>query len=480
MGSGLDESPALPMKKPNDDLNNDLGEDNIATVEIQLPSNKLDLLKKVLDQVLGGGDEDSNQDNDTENDLGEDNTPPFGQSSNSDLDDNDAEDVDSPHTTASRKVKTMKQAQNRTEAQARRNAIMASLNGTRTANQEDSTKPRNIGLGDDTSHNGKPFQYADGAQYKGEDKYQTRTLEQSEGNSLRSQNPTYSKQGIPTVNPPADFQLRDSYDFIKKEGSPEDSSFYTADWNALNPVPSENAADLKDTFEIPSQQGDEYLKRKTTVAGIVECDGCNNPQNKKVFAVQCLTCNQKVAICEACESEEYCPVCASSTRSASDDTVDEGKTDNGETSETTKRKNQFEGTEMPQKDRDKDKPFDKTKEAELFKAKIATAYAVSYKLICAGILAPDEVDGQVQLWIKDNTSPEAMITQGKLMLRSAQNARERVASAAAEHYNVRSSENIGLSINPQFGQSSFTNPATMEMHEALRGIFSNPYSEDNN
>ena len=51
--------------------------------------------------------------------------------------------------------------------------------------------------------------------------------------------------------------------------------------------------------------------RKTTVAErVVECSGCNNPNTKTVNQAECQDCKTVIAICEDCENEGYCPVCA--------------------------------------------------------------------------------------------------------------------------------------------------------------------------
>ena len=133
---------------------------------------------------------------------------------------------------------------------------------------------------------------------------------------------------------------------------------------------------------------------------------------------------------------------------------------------------------MTQKDRDTEKSFNGSKEAEVFRARLKTAYSVSTRLALAGVIHPQEVDGNVDMWIDGGLSTKTMLTQGTIMLRSSQNATERVASAAADRMNVRTaSSQIGLSTNPAFSGST-GNSAPLDLQTALKGLFSMPRIED--
>ena len=405
--------------------------------------------------------------------------------------DHEAEPVtDMPHTTATRKVNTMTKEAAALAARAReRKAILAQARGTRFASEENGSKPRDINLGKDTSEGTyggeKPssFQYADAAQYKGEDRFPTMTMNNSEGNSLRDQNPTFGKTRVPTMNPD-NLQLGDSYEVVKKEGSGDGSLEYTVDFAKVDFIPSSDPA-RDGNFELPTQMP-ETAKRKTTVARRITCQGCNNPRLAEVFAADCQDCGTRVAICQDCANDEHCPVCAASasqrqagspeiTINADEEMMDEGETDDGETS---RGKGRFEGTEMPQKDRDTKKHFTGSKEAELFRARMKTAFSVSTRLALAGVIHSSEVDGNVEMWMDGGLSAQTMLTQGSIMLRSAQSASERVAAAGAEKINVRTaSSHIGLSTNPAFSVST-GNSAPLDLQTALKGLFSMPRIED--
>ena len=57
------------------------------------------------------------------------------------------------------------------------------------------------------------------------------------------------------------------------------------------------------------------------------------------------------------------------------------------------------------------------KEAELYKARLKTAYAMSTKLATAGILPANEVDSYAEGMLSDGLTVPAMVRQTKLMLK---------------------------------------------------------------
>jgi hypothetical protein len=521
---------AMPMKDDtgSDDMSgagpDDLSEDNdgadapagnIATIQIEVPEDKIDdskmaemqsFLEQLFgdgddladhaptgDDALGGGPDDAQMGSDE--DMGSDSAPshggghkpPFGGGDKPPFgdDSNDAEDAEPGHPqTATRKVNTMnKEAAAR--ATERRN-VLASVSGTRTASEEG--KPEDIGLGKDTSEGtyggerSKPFQFADDAQYHGEGKFPTMTMQNSDGNSLRDQNPTFNKTRVPTLNP-ENLQLGDSYEVVKKDGTPDGSMDYSADFEKVDFIPATSEArDGAGEFQLPTQM-EETARRKNTVAS-KNCEGCYNTRKASVDEFHCKDCSARVgkpirvAICEDCFSQGYCPSCAATTQRTSQTEInikadenekcDEGKTDDGETERT---KGRFDGTEMPQKDRDTNKGFDGKKEAEVFKARLRTAYSVSTRLAFAGILTADEVEENVETWMTGGLSAKTMLTQGGLWLKSATNATDRVVAAAAGRMNTRTaSTNVGVSTNPAFSGSQ-GNSAPLDLALALKGVF---------
>jgi hypothetical protein len=238
----------------------------------------------------------------------------------------------------------------------------------------------------------------------------------------------------------------------------------------------------------------ETRKRTTTVAKsngnrVVLCQGCTNPDKYTVHTSLCKDCGQRVAICEECESEEFCPSCA--TRSSGDnsaDGIDEGKTDSGE---TKRRKGVFDGTEMPQKDRNTGKAFEEgdpnegSEKVAAIVAKLkrdhamdlsrnATALSLSYKLALAGLIQPNEIDTNAKMYIDSGMSNEHMVKQASMWMRSVQGATDRVASRYTENSVRTASKNSGIATNPSFGGTNSGSPAVTDLHLALKDIFSTP------
>jgi hypothetical protein len=116
-----------------------------------------------------------------------------------------------------------------------------------------------------------------------------------------------------------------------------------------------------------------------------------------------------------------------------------------------------------------------TKEAQLFRARIKTAYGVSTKLCLAGLIASDEVEANVDLWMNDGMSVKAMLAAGTQMLRMSQTAEQRVASAHAEK-NLRTASAQGVTSIP--GYAGSTNNVSTDLQQALKSIFTMPRFED--
>jgi hypothetical protein len=483
--------PTMPMAH-SDDSHDDLGgaddlpipagddhdaDGPMATIQIEVPVSDIDKVQKALNDVLGGPADDNGFDASGEaaSDM-----PDFGgdtaglSPADTDAPSDSAAPVDKPApfdkaASAARRTQMSKDELARRAAQ--REALLAHV---RTASEEDG-KPRDIGLGKDTSGNGKPFQFDSEAQYKGEDKFGKLTMENSEGNSLKGQNPTFAKQTVPTNNP-QNLQLSESLQAVKLDGSPDGTLSYDPDFDFGVPIPSADP-DRGNNFDLPTQMDvtlDRSRLRNTTA-----CQGCNNPTRVAVNWNECQDCGTRIAICQTCEDDGYCPACRALGKQASDDNVDEGKTDNGE--DKKRRQHQFDGTEMPQSARDKDHPFEEgdpnagsDRAAEVFKARIKTAYSVSYKLALAGLLEANEIDTNVEDYMNSGMSASTMLKQGGMWLRSAQNATQRVLAAHADKQNVRTASN-GLATNPSFQASSTSvSPAVMDLHTALQGLWTMP------
>jgi len=459
-----------------------------ATIKIELPADKLEeaqqAIEKALTELLGGDepfsdeededseevftpeDEESNEESNEDDTEDDDESDEEGEDTESEEDSDDAEGEDTfmPHTASTKVNKMTKKAL--AQRKAEREAIL------RLA-QAEGTKPKDIGLGKDTSsgtyggEKAKPFQFNGEAQYKGEDEYPVLTLEDSAGNSLKADNPTFEKQSIPTMNP-ENLQLKDSYNVIKLEGSPDGTLQYTADFGAINQVPSADP-DRGSDQAIPTQMGPKA--RKTTVAKTVECQGCNNPERVATNLIHCSDCGNRVVICETCEEEGYCPSCAANVtvaQSGTNITVNEASE---KEDEVVKYKNNDLTEVKPMKD----KEAKASKDFDLAMSRVKTAYAVSTKLALAGIISADEVDQNVELWLSEGLTNNAMLQQGHLMLRAAQSSAQRVAAAAAEKMNKRTASNIGISAFTGVNDNQY---AQNDLQSALRGMFTMPRIEE--
>jgi len=84
------------------------------------------------------------------------------------------------------------------------------------------------------------------------------------------------------------------------------------------------------------------------------------------------------------------------------------------------------------------------KEAELYKARLKTAYAMSTKLATAGILPANEVDSYAEGMLSDGLTVPAMVRQTKLMLNTASANSEKLAASQ----NSTRTASTGISFNP--------------------------------
>jgi hypothetical protein len=115
------------------------------------------------------------------------------------------------------------------------------------------------------------------------------------------------------------------------------------------------------------------------------------------------------------------------------------------------------------------------KEAQIYQARLKTAYGVSTKLCLAGLISSDEVEANVDLWMNDGMSVKAMLASGTQMLRMSQTAEQRVASAHVEK-NLRTASAQGVANIP--GYTGSTSNVSSDLQQALKSIFTMPRFED--
>jgi hypothetical protein len=108
------------------------------------------------------------------------------------------------------------------------------------------------------------------------------------------------------------------------------------------------------------------------------------------------------------------------------------------------------------------------KEAQIYQARLKTAYGVSTKLCLADLISSDEVEANVDLWMNDGMSVKAMLASGTQMLRMSQSAEQRVATAHVEK-NLRTASTQGVAHIP--GYAGSTSNVSSDLQQALKTIF---------
>jgi hypothetical protein len=108
---------------------------------------------------------------------------------------------------------------------------------------------------------------------------------------------------------------------------------------------------------------------------------------------------------------------------------------------------------------------------ELYKARLKTAYAMSNKLAIAGILPATEVDAYAEGMLSDGLSVNAMMRQTKLHIDMAAANAERYA-ASNEAKSIRTAS-VGVSFNPSM-KNSVDLSGSMDIQKALRGYWTAP------
>ena len=498
--TNTEDTPEQSFIPENDESEAIDGDESTATISVEVPADMVDEVKSAIEQFLSEtfGEQEpegfESQFGDAE--LGGDTEEPVaeevGQTEPEEIEDTRSEDMDKEASKKSTKAVTAMSPEELAQRKAARQNML-----TRIAS-EDNIKPKDIGLGKDTSFGGKAYQYSEQAQPEGEIDYPKMTMQSSEGNSLKG-DPGYASIPIPTKNP-ENLQLKDSYTQFSFSGGDDGTLDFSADFDEMNKIPSAGETAGDDLYEIPTQQ--EQRKRNTTVAKVVTCQGCDNPRQAEVETVECSDCNKRLCLCSDCLDEEYCPSCAA-TRTACEncnnteatpDRVIKVKTEQpteevlgqaGSNTEPTLQTTLPAVQNLGQRDNQSDQVKQLAKDpsqividrnSEVFQARLKTAYAVATQLALAKIIEGNEVDDQVNLWINDGLSAKAMKTQGALMLRSASNASERIAATAAQRTNVRTASVNSVSTNPSFVSTTPSN-SMGDLQEALHSIFMERYAE---
>ena len=411
-------------------------DDNVATLEVVIPEEDLgkfqEALEKAMAEVFGDTEE-------VADDM-EDHT--------SDIKTNEEDEDDMSSVTANGKVQNMNRS-----ARAEREAILASL-GTRTASDN--------------------FEYK--AEYTNEGEHATMTMQNSEGNSLRGQNPTFDKVPVPTVN--GRLGLEKELDAVTLDGKVDDMNAYKINFDPMA-IPSGEGDALPEfgEFEVPTQNPSETASRKNTITAsdmtaeeaaeeelytnLVQAGVSDNVISNLTFA-EGLDLFRQIT---ASKIENLARMAQVNFEIQADYMAEEEEEEEevvGMTDEDKKAEwATFSATAV--------------KEAQIYQARLKTAYGVSTKLCLAGLISSDEVEANVDLWMNDGMSVKAMLASGTQMLRMSQSAEQRVASAHVEK-NLRTASAQGVANIP--GYTGSTSNVSSDLQQALKSIFTMPRFED--
>ena len=423
--------------------------DDVATFEIEVPADMVDQAQKAVQEALDnllGGDVDSDEDDDED----------VTHFNDDDMDSEDESDDDEDETQFmknSNEVRSMtKQAL--AERKAQREALL------RRAEREEILMK--IASEEETYPASASFKYnEDLVDMKGEVDYPSMTMESSEGNSLKEQNPTWAEQKVPTMNP-GSLEFPSVTKPSKFEGSGDGSLEYTVDWDHLE-NPSEGLEDAEQP-EIPTQMPSMPHKTTRTVGA-----------SKDEHEVECTACGYAMRMSEAamedpntrCANKE-CPTNAESKEK-------EVEAQNVDTRQHVNTQKKINDTQVELNDAFE--TVNQLKSSAVDLARVKTSYSCATKLALAGIITSEEVDSYAEQMINDGLKSDSMIRQTKLLLKSAQSSTERVAAAAAERMSTRTASTLGVSTSPAFSGVN-TNSAALDIQSALKGAFTMPKFED--
>lgn len=471
----------------------EVGDDEIATIHISVPADKIRLVEKALETVLGDMDADS-------------------------------KDQATVHTDETQKGDTM----NKKEIEARkalRKTILAAMADDEHVSRKDS------------------FEHNKSEQYLEEGFYNTKKgdLIDPDFDTL-----SYSKNKVPNFtklvddNLMPDLGLHESLESIKFDGTPENADEYTLDFDAfLIPsqgdeelyhelaIPSEGKLPLKKTVlsdneskrEVYSELDENLLADALRLAGVEDedltkltyaeakelyraiktaeakerttysPDGVMNfPQNseitdpdrKKAVTEDSLRKNTGTEEIDPKESHERSG--AKELYSSKEDARDAyaqmlKKLMNprlAEQEEEEEKEDEKEASTLTMNDgkvtvQSKSSKEEMEKEAEIFKARLKMAYACTNKLATAGLLPVDEMDAYAEGMLSDGLTVQSMVRQTKLMLNSAAANAERLAASSATSVRTAST---GISFNPAVRGASVNADLSgaMDIQNALKNI----------
>ena len=430
--------------------------DDVATFEIEVPADMVDQAQKAVQEALDnllGGDDDSDEDDDE--DITHFNDDEADMESENESDDD--EDNEIQFIKKSNEVRSMtKQAL--AERKAQREALL------RRAEREEILKK--IASEEETYPASASFKYnEDMVDMDGEVEYPSMTMQGSEGNSLKEQNPTWAEQKVPTMNP-GSLQFPSVTKPGKFEGSGDGSLEYTVDWDNLE-NPSEGLEDVEHP-EIPTQMPSMPHKTTRSVAASRDEDAKHD--------CECTSCGASMRLSEK-EMNDAATRCSNkdcpSNAGSKDKEVEAQNVDTRQHVNTQKNINDTQ-VEL----NDAYETVNQLKSSAVDLARVKTSYSCATKLALAGIITSEEVDSYAEQMINDGLKSDSMIRQTKLLLKSAQSSTERVVAAAAERMSTRTASTLGVSTSPALSGGLSNNSAALDIQGALKGTWTMPKIED--
>lgn len=423
VGKGIDDEDFGDDEFENDEFENDEEcgtchleddevDDNIATIHISIPESKVALVEEAISKILEDGiDGESN-----ENELDEESNDDLGEESN-----NESEEEEDIKVTSMNKDELLKR-------QANRKMILAELND------------------DEPSITGTKPVYGDEGQPKGEIALDKWNFDGS--NPLESQNPTYAEQKIPTLvdNMQRHMDIKGTH----FDNSPEDPDFYKIEFDPMK-IPYQGVADLESP-KIPTQT--EVGRRLQTTASVTEEEeealaGLLVEAGVDPSDIQQLTYSDGLKlynkIVESKKSKE------DKKEAADIDVITDGATIEVKSENTTSN------------DVSAEEKMDMQKAAELFRARIRTAYKVANQLVQESLIEFGDVEPYVDQMLNDGTTVTAMIRQAEMLIKTsrANNSRTKTAS----------NKNVVNTPGVQFRSKEEFYPGVIDIQEALKGQF---------
>ncbi|MEZ0326995.1 MAG: hypothetical protein ACAH95_13930 [Fimbriimonas sp.] len=374
----------------------------------------------------------------------------FGEDITSGEDLGDTEDEDAgferPTTMASSRGTDMQN--NNAERRELRAAMREAAN--RVAN----TEPKDIGLGRDTTdgtyggERAESIQHAEKAQYKGEAKTPSKTMSNSEGNSLKGDNPSFNKRKIPTKNPD-NLQFGSEYETLTFENESNELD-YKVDFGKLD-IPSKGEADRTPGFEVPTQNAEYTTNRDTNTGGNTVTAGAEEEGTD--FEDHMFRTLMAAGIPEA----KLAQISFEEGKRAYDQLMAQRAA--GQKSDWFKSNVEGKDEDLEEVGGKKADKLDITVDAKTASVeairkeyanaleheikRVKAAYSVNSQLFAHGLIRPEEIDAHVELWLNDsNMSVKAMYVTGQMMLRTAGNLQKQVAASAGDQMVRTSSRGI--------------------------------------